>query len=313
MKMATLINYYAGLKMKPVMNSKSVSLLLMIILFSYCPVYAGLADLYAVSVHVGGSTIYKINTTTGNVTAPSLTIIFPSIALAADTQSFYYWNADNITQRGFGKWDSSTNTNVLINSTDLSEENACTSSDGRLWVLDRTNSYDPILNGGGPGFLGDNTCQLYEIDKNTGARTVSYTLPDVGGYAVGDIDWGPDGMLYISTHNTFWSYDTFDNYVWNPLTGDITKKGGVYYAGLVWIGDKLYGSRMLGDNITGGIFELNPIDFSEISQIATMPPGISIGDLAEGPVPVIPEPATLCLLGLGAISLVHRRKGQQPI
>jgi hypothetical protein len=300
--------------MKTMKNFKSASLLLMVILLSCCPVYAAvMTDLYIMSVGVGGTTIYNVNTVTGNLTTVSTTAMFASIAIASDSRYLYYWNSDNITQRGIARWDPLTDTHILINSTDLSEENACSSSDGRLWVLDRTNSYDPQLNGGSPGFLHDNTGQLYEIDKTTGARTVRYTLPDVGGYAVGDIDWGPDGMLYISTNNTFWGYDDVSNYVWDPETGNITKKGGVYHAGLIWLGDKLYASRMLGDGITSGIFELNPNNFSEIRQVVTMPTGVSIGDLADelfASGPITPEPATLSLLVLGTLGLVRRRKSQ---
>jgi hypothetical protein len=282
--------------MKRCKKLTSILALSLITLFFCVPVRATTADLYAVSLQTHN--IYQINSSTGSITSfPSL---FPSNAIASDDRYLYYWNADKVTQRGIVKWDPWTNTSTLINTTEVSEENACARSDGTLWVLDRTNSYDPTLNNGAGGFLGDDTRYLYQVDKNTGARTVYATLPDVGGYAAGDIAWGPDSKLYISTHNTFWGYDTVDNYIWNPATGNISKMGGVLHAGLAWIGDNLYGSRTLDDNLTGAIFQLNPADFSEIRQIAVMPAGVSIGDLSSG---VVPEPATICILGLGAAFL----------
>ncbi len=257
-------------------------------------------DLYAVSID--NHNIYQINPLTGSVTTVSTTTMFPSIGAAFDGTFLYYWNADNVTQRGIGRWDPLTGTHTFIKTTavsnpDVSEENAATSNDGALWILDRTNSYDPTI----PGFLGDNTGNLYRIDKNTGNRIFDSTLPDVGGSAVGDIAWGPDDKLYISTNNTFWGYDTVDNYIWDPSTSSLSKMGGDYHAGLVWLGDKLYGSKTLSGN-TGAVFELDPTDFSDILQVAMMPDGVTIGDLTT----TIPEPITIALLGLGGLALLRK-------
>jgi hypothetical protein len=288
--------------MKSSKHRKMLCLFLSVIFLSWYSVQADITDLYAMCAQ--SQNIYKINPATGDVEMVSSGASFPSVGIASDGRYLYYWNADTITQRGIARWDFLTDTHFLIDSVDISEENACTDSGGTLWLLDRTNSYDPTLNGGKGGFLGDDTRHLYQFDMITKTRTTYATLPDVGGFATGDIAWGPDKKLYISTHNTLWGYDDLDNYVWDPATGQINEMGGVYHAGLAWTGDKLYGSRTLGHNLTGAIFELDPRDFSEIRQVAVMPDGVCIGDLAEG---VVPEPATVSFLSLGALLLLRRK------
>ncbi|MHC4843529.1 MAG: PEP-CTERM sorting domain-containing protein [Planctomycetota bacterium] len=288
--------------MKNGKHPKMIWMFLAVILLSSYPTRACTIDLYAMCAQ--NNNIYKINTKTGKVKTVSTKAQFPSIGIASDGRYLYYWNADTVTQRGIAKWDFLTDTHVMIDSVDISEENAGSDPGGTLWLLDRTNSYDPTLKDGKGGFLGDDTGHLYEFDISTQTRTIYATLPDVGGYAAGDIAWGPDKKLYISTHNTFWGYDSVDNYVWDPSSGKIQEMGGVYHAGLTWIGDKLYGSRTLRYSPTSAIFELNPADFSEIRQVAIMPNGVYIGDLAPG---VIPEPATISLLSFGALLLLRRK------
>ncbi len=251
-------------------------------------------NIYAVSTN--NASIYEINITTGVVTTVA-SGSFTSVGLTYDGSNAYYWNAES-NHRGMVKWNPLTNIHTLIDTTEISEENATVDALGNLWILDRTNSF---VDG---AFIGDDTRFLYQIDKNTGARTISYTLPDVGGYAAGDIAWGPGGKLYISTNNTFWTYDTVSNYVWDPTDPtNIAKKGGVYHAGLVWVDGKLYGSKTVSGT-TGAVYELDPTDFSEIALVATMPTGITIGDLSNA----VPEPATIFLLGLASVALLKRHR-----
>jgi len=261
--------------------------------------FAANENIYAVSTD--NDNIYEINITTGAITIAT-TSQFESVSLAYDGTNAYYWNTIDTSCRGLAKWNPITNTHTLIDPLNISEKNAAVDSSGNLWILDTTNS---VVDG---AYLGDDTRQLYQIDKNTGARTVSYILPDVGGYATGDIAWGPGGKLYISTNNALnpgYAYDTYFNYIWDPTDPtNIVKKGGEYHAGLVWVGSKLYGSRTLDGTNIGAVFELDPTDFSEIAQVATMPTGVTIGDLSNA----VPEPATIFLLGLSSIALLKKHR-----
>lgn len=254
------------------------------------------ADLYAVSID--NRNIYQIDPLTGSVITVSTTTLFPSIGAAFDGTFLYYWNVQG-TNKGIGKWDPLTDTHILLNDTDISEENADVSADGTLWLLDRTNSKaDGALQY-------DNTGNLLNIDKITGVRTIHSSLPFDGirGFAAGDIAWGPDGKLYISTFNASYRWDSSNNYIWDPDTSTLTKMPGDYHAGLVWLGDKLYGSKTLSGR-TGAVFEVDPTNFSDIRQVAIMPAGVTIGDLST----TIPEPTTIALLGLGGLALLRKRR-----
>jgi len=253
-------------------------------------------DLYAVSID--NHNIYQINPLTGSVTTVSTTTLFPSIGAAFDGTFLYYWNAQG-SNRGIGRWNPLTDTHILFNDTDISEENADVSADGTLWLLDRTYSkVDGALQG-------DNTGDLLNIDKTTGARTIHSSLPlgGIQGFAAGDIAWGPDGRLYISTINALYGWDDSNNYIWDPFTTTLSKMPGSYHAGLVWLGDKLYGSKTLRGG-TGAVFEVDPTNFSDIRQAAIMPAGVTIGDLST----TIPEPTTIALLGLGSLALLRKRR-----
>ena len=268
---------------------------------------------YAMSID--NTSVYTIDVVSGVVTTVSTSALHNSIAIAADQNYLYYWKASG---REVSKYDLVTGTHSLVNTVDLSEENATIDNNGDLWVLDRTNSYDPLAP---PAyFLGttaDNTGKLYDIDlsvaQNADPRSLDSTIPmsvmsGTTGFAVGDIAWGPDGKLYISTNNTFWSYDDASNYVWDPVSGTLEKKGGVYHAGLVWVGDKLYGSETLAGTSIGALFELNPDTFETVTKVAQMPSGVTIGDLA---ISKIPEPATISILAIGCAFLrktIRKRK-----
>lgn len=274
---------------------RNACFLALVLVVSACPAYAiVVAQLYAVSRD--NTNIYSIDISTGAVTIASSTAECVSVSAAADNNYLYYWSAEG-SHRGLMQWDPLTDTHTMINDQDISEENATIDLDGTMWMLDRTNSLVDR------SFIHDDTWQLYTVDKTSGVRDVNTILPDVGGYAAGDITWGPDGKLYISTNNTFWRYDTVSNYIWDPVTEIILDKSGDYHAGLIWIDGKLYGSQTI-NGTTGAVFELDPTDFSHIRQVATMPTGVTIGDLAAT---TIPEPATMFLLAFGACLFRKRR------
>jgi len=261
--------------------------------------YGTSTDLCAMSID--NKNVYKIDPSTGSVTVIA-EALYPSIGVAADKYCLYYWNTDRIADRGIVKWDARDNTHTIVNGEDFTEENATTGRDDSLWVLNRSYSYDPSAK----KFLEGYTDELYQIDKITGTRTLFAhidTSCQTGGFAVGDIVWGPDNKLYISTLNVDYRFDSYNNYVWDPVMGKLDKRDGEYYSGLAWIGDRLYGNR--ADGRTSTVFELNPADFSELARVATMPTGVTIGDLTVAPVP---EPASICLFGLGGLALLRRRR-----
>jgi hypothetical protein len=260
-------------------------------------------DLYAMSVW--NNNIYKICTDSGTVDIVSSTALFPSIGIAADEEYLYYWNGDSLTESGLARWDPVTDTHTLITNDSRSEMNGAFDEEGTLWLLNRRWSFDPTIQN---ILINDVEQDLYTVNTGSGTRNIDSTLPQVGmgGFLAGDIAWGPDGKLYISTFNTQWKVDTVENYVWDPANpGAIESKPGVYYAGLAWIDDELYGSRVLDGQSTSGVFLLDPTDFSEISQVATLPQDVYIGDLTTA---VIPEPATIFILGIGAAALLKRKK-----
>jgi hypothetical protein len=265
--------------------------------------YGTSTDLCAMSID--NKNVYKIDPSTGSVTVIT-EALYPSIGIAADEYCLYYWNTDWSTRRGIARWDARDNTHTLINSDDFSEKNAATRSNGTLWVLNMSYTYDPVAK----RFIEGYTDELYQIDKITGTRTFSAhidTFHKTRGFTMGDIAWGPDDKkLYISTLNVDYRFDSYNNYVWDPAAPpaeQLSKMGGEYYAGLAWIGNKLYGTRAEGR--TSMVFELNPTDFSEMRHVATMPTGVTIGDLTVAPVP---EPATAALLVLGGLAVLRKSK-----
>ena len=266
---------------------------------------ASVIPLYAMVVN--NNRIYHIDVSTGSTTLVSVTANYPTISIAFDGTNLFYWNGDNVTQRGITKWNPLTNTHTRISTTNIAEENADVDKNGKLWILDTTRSRDPLAPGGFLALADDPGGQLWTIDKTTCARTLQATLPIGGamgikGYAAGDISWGPDDKLYISTNNVFYGYDSVNNYIWDPTSHTLTKEGGMFHAGLAWVDGRLYGS---GTASTGQIYELDPATFSRIGgPVATMPAGVSIGDLTTA----VPEPVTICLLGIGSIFLLQKRR-----
>ena len=121
-----------------------------------------------------------------------------------------------------------------------------------------------------------------------------------------DIAWGPDGKLYISTNNDDVGHDTVNNYIWDSVAKSLSERDGEYYSGLAWVGSQLYGSRALAGTSTGKIFELTVTgtSFVEGTLVATMPNGVTIGDLSTA----VPEPGTLCILGVGGIIFLWKRR-----
>ena len=268
---------------------------------------ASVIPLYAMVVN--NNRIYRIDVSTGSTTLVNVTANYPTISIAFDGAYLFYWNADNVTQRGISKWNPLTNMHANISTTNIAEENADVDKKGKLWILDTTRSRDPLAPGGFLTRTDDPGGQLWTIDKTTGARALQATLPIGGttgikGYAVGDISWGPDDKLYISTNNVYYGYDSVNNYIWDQTSHTLTKEGGVYHAGLAWVYGRLYGSNT-GPGSTGQIYELDPATFLRIGgPVATMPAGVTIGDLTTA----VPEPVTICLLGIGSIVLLQKRR-----
>ncbi len=262
----------------------TVVALLMCLVSGYTCVEATLLDnMYGMSS--SNTNVYQIDPVAGTVTVVSTTALFPTTGIAFDGMDLYYWEFPGSGGvQGFAKWDPVSGTHTLINSSDSMEHNATVDIDGDLLLV------------------GENTDDLYSVDKGTGART---KIDDISGntlqFQFGDISCSPDDKLYITTGNVDAGYDTKNNYIWDSGTGVLTKFDGPKYNGLAWYSGKLYGSR----NATGTVFELNPTDFSEVSQVAAATEGVPLTDLGA----LVPEPATLAfLLVTGSLGLIIRRR-----
>ncbi len=260
----------------------TVVALVMCLVSGYTCVEAALLDnMYAMGT--SNTNVYQIDPVAGTATVVSSTALFPSTGIAFDGMNLYYWQFPGA---GFAKWNPVSDTHTLINSSDSMEHNAGMDIGGDLIVVDV------------------DTDDLYSVDKGTAART---KIDDISGdtlkFLFGDISYGPDGKLYITTENIAAGYDTKNNYVWDPGTGVLTKFDGLKYNGLAWYRGKLYGARTVED--TGTVFELDPTDFSEVSQVAAATQGVPLNDLGA----LVPEPATLAfLLVTGSLGLIIRRR-----
>ena len=241
-----------------------------------------LDNMYGMSV--SNTNVYQIDPVAGTVTVVSSTALFGSSGIGFDGMDLYYWEWPGTGGvQGLAKWNPGSGTHTLINSSDSQEDNAAS---GSLLVV------------------GKDTDDLYSVNKGTGART---KIDDISGntlqFQFGDISSSPDGKLYISTDNINMGYDTKNNYVWDPDTSVLTKFDGPKYTGLAWYSGKLYAARNI--NGTGTVFELNPTDFSEVSQVAAATEGVLLNDLGA----LVPEPATLAfLLVTGSLGLIIRRQ-----
>ena len=249
---------------------------------------APLDSFYGMSI--SNTNVYQIDPSSGTVTTVSTTALFASSGIAFDGYDLYYWEYPGAGGvQGFAKWDPNSDTHTLINADDSLEHNAASCvSNGELLVVDV------------------DTDDLYSVNKATAARTKIDDISDnTLQFNFGDISCGPEGNLYISTGNVDLGYDTYNDYIWDPGTGVLTKYDGMKYNGLAWYKGKLYGSRNV--NGTGGVFEINPATFGEVSQVASAPQGVPFNDLGA----FIPEPVTLVMLILGGCLALIRPNRQE--
>jgi len=131
----------------------------------------------------------------------------------------------------------------------------------------------------------------------------AYYKPDASGYS-----------LYANGLNTITAADNGWNYLngsysapWDVGTGTEEQNGTFDMMGNIreW-NETLFPGSLRG--VRGGSFYGNEGPLASSAQISTTPP--SEGFYAGFRVASIPEPATICLLGLGALSLIRRKNNK---
>jgi hypothetical protein len=116
--------------------------------------------------------------------------------------------------------------------------NLAADANGVLWEIDTgsANIYSLFIDGSG------------SVARNlvgTAFDIVNFAAPST----IGDIAWGPDGLLYISSAE--------GNFTWDPNTDTTTLLGGAeVFTGLAWFDGQLYGS--FGDPFLRALVPLDP-------------------------------------------------------
>jgi hypothetical protein len=130
--------------------------------------------------------------------------------------------------------------------TGAANDNLAADSAGVLWEFDNGTN---------------NLYSLFISNAGLVSRTLEGAIVDGGGAApfdVGDLAWGPDGLLYISSAQ--------GNFTWDPTSGTTTLLGSPeLFTGLAWFDGQLYGS--VGNAFVRGLLPLDSAMNSGLSYI----------------------------------------------
>ncbi len=112
-------------------------------------------------------------------------------------------------------------------------DNLAADANGVLWEIEAGVLYSLSIDASG------------NVNRNAG---VPLSAGGASPLSVGDLAWGPDGLLYISSMQ--------GNFTWDPASGVTTLLSGPdFFIGLAWFEDKLYGS--IGDGFVRGLLPLD--------------------------------------------------------
>ena len=163
------------------------------------------------------------------------------------------------------------------------------------------------------GIYGDLEWKVIGSTETVAARDNTGTNPDVDG--VGVPIYLVDGTTLVASNNA----DLWDGTIAHSIDQD--ENGGAGYAHLwVFSGTNLDGTSADGSGSTYGPFGLEiggnvqQGKGSDLNQWIGTIPGSYIGDPAATVLPmyamseVIPEPATICLLALGGLALLRKKR-----
>jgi hypothetical protein len=169
--------------------------------------------------------------------------------------------------------------------------------------------------------MSNNRTNIWRINLNAAGDYISTDdLGDVGLYSSGDLAFSPDGVLYLSSvdvpnsltaKNRLYSIDLNGSPVvteigviheagHNPDTDWLTQIFGLAFdeAGVLYGGRGAYG-------VAEDVYTISLLNASAtFGWTMQCRPPTGINGFAS-----VPEPATVCLLGVGALSLICRKKG----
>jgi hypothetical protein len=167
---------------------------------------------------------------------------------------------------------------------------------------------------------------LWRINLNAAGDYVSTdAIGDIGLYSSGDMAISPDGVLYLSSVDRENSLTAKNRLYTINLTADepvATEIGIIHEIGhnpqKNWL-TQIYGLAFDENGVLYGgrgavgvaedVYTINLLDASAtFAWTMQCVPPTGINGFASAPVP---EPATICLLGLGALSLVRRKNNNK--
>ncbi|MDD5327683.1 MAG: PEP-CTERM sorting domain-containing protein [Phycisphaerae bacterium] len=173
--------------------------------------------------------------------------------------------------------------------------------------------------------MSNDKTNLWRINlDNTGNYVSTSTIGNIGKYSSGDLAISPNGTIYFSAVDSSNSTTAKNRLYTIDLTGTkplVTEIGIIHKAGSnprrSWL-PQIYGLAFDEDGVLYGgrgvfgvaedIYKINLLDASA-TFAWTMHSSSGINGLASAPgITNVPEPATICLLGLGSLSLIGRKK-----
>jgi hypothetical protein len=265
-----------------------------------------------------GGQIFTVDTATGNVVikhsytkAATGIMLFGDIAVRSNGEVYvtYQTNSDsgsnwghvNLAKVNTSTWafDWTQNLWGTVGTGWASSVNALEFIDGELYGVTGAMGYHPAAN-------------LIKFTL-TGSGATPTNLGSIGTDSIGDITTGPDGRIYYT------SVETAGTSELNVVTlSPLSKTGkeiatGTNWAGLASADGKLWAGRCFSGGANSGCQKLYTLNYdtSDATYTATQMYDLdaSLGGTITGlSVLEIPEPATIGLLSLGALSLVRRKK-----